>query len=111
MQSSVITEFSSDTEVEIVSENGDVENSGLDEDKRLHICRKLAYASGGLPMQLLSNIVAFFTPIFFLETVKLAPRIIAMLLLIARASDAITDPIMGYLVMKTNTPIGSKRPW
>lgn len=73
--------------------------------------RKLAFAAGGFPMQLMQNIVAFFLPLFFLETVKLPPSYLSAIQLIARVSDALTDPIVGFLVLKTRTKLGRKRPW
>ncbi|VDD84369.1 unnamed protein product [Mesocestoides corti] len=79
--------------------------------KPLPLWRKLAFAAGGLPMQMMQNIIAFFLPIFCLETVNLDPSYLSAILLVARVSDALTDPIMGFLVLKTRSRFGQKRPW
>ncbi|KAL5103060.1 Sodium-dependent lysophosphatidylcholine symporter 1 [Taenia crassiceps] len=73
--------------------------------------RKLAFASGGLPMQMMQNVVSFFLPLFLLETVGLPPSFLSVILLAARISDAVTDPLVGLLVLKTRSRFGQKRPW
>ncbi|KAL7055437.1 hypothetical protein AAHC03_022924 [Spirometra sp. Aus1] len=80
-------------------------------DEPLPLWRKLAYAAGGLPMQLTQNIISFFLPLFLLETAKITPYYLSAIQLAARVSDALTDPFVGFLVLRTKTRMGSKRPW
>ncbi|VDN11345.1 unnamed protein product [Dibothriocephalus latus] len=80
-------------------------------DEPLPLWRKLAYAAGGLPMQLTQNIISFFLPLFLLETAKITPYYLSAIQFAARISDAVTDPFVGYLVLRTKTRMGSKRPW
>uniref|UniRef100_A0A0X3NPM6 Sodium-dependent lysophosphatidylcholine symporter 1-B n=2 Tax=Diphyllobothriidae TaxID=28843 RepID=A0A0X3NPM6_SCHSO len=80
-------------------------------DEPLPLWRKLAYAAGGLPMQLTQNIISFFLPLFLLETAKITPYYLSAIQFAARVSDALTDPFVGFLVLRTKTRMGSKRPW
>lgn len=78
----------------------------------LPLWRKLAYSAGGIPMQLAQNVIAFFLPIYFLETAELSPFYLSAVQIVARGTDAISDPIVGYLVLRTKqTKLGRKRPW
>nr|CDS20618.1 major facilitator superfamily domain containing protein [Echinococcus granulosus] len=79
--------------------------------KPMPLWRKLAFASGGLPMQMMQNVISFFLPLFLLETVNLIPSFLSVVLLAARISDAVTDPLVGLLVLKTKSRFGQKRPW
>lgn len=78
---------------------------------RLSLWRRFAFGIGGIPMQLMQNINGFFLTLFLLETAELKPSYLSAILLASRIMDAITDPITGYLVLKTNTKFGQKRPW
>ncbi len=100
------------TSSEVTGDGGFIgDNEKFSSGESLPIWRKLTFAAGGLPMQMITNIVAFFLPLFLLETVKLAPVYLSAIQLAARVSDAITDPIVGFLVLKTNCRMGRKRPW
>lgn len=77
----------------------------------LPLWRKVAFGAGGLPMQMMQNVIGFFLPLFLLETVNLQPAYLSAILLAARISDAVTDPLMGFLVLKTKSRFGQKRPW
>ena len=48
---------------------------------------------------------------FYSEVVGIPLYIIANILLIARFTDVITDPILGQLGDSTRTPIGRRKPW
>lgn len=77
----------------------------------LPLWRRLAFGAGGIPMQLMQNINGFFLPLFLLEAISLPPSYLSTILFSSRIVDAITDPIMGYLMLKTRTRFGQKRPW
>lgn len=83
----------------------------LETSNRLPLCRRLAFGIGGIPMQLMQNISGFFLPLFLLEVVGLPAKHLSIILFTSRAIDAFTDPIMGYLVLKTRSRFGQKRPW
>ncbi|KAM7533348.1 hypothetical protein Aperf_G00000123568 [Anoplocephala perfoliata] len=77
----------------------------------LPLWRRLAFGAGGIPMQLMQNIIGFFLPLFLLEAINLPPSYLSVILFSSRMVDAVTDPITGYLVLKTRTRFGQKRPW
>lgn len=73
--------------------------------------RKCLFAFGGLPFQMLSNVIGFFLSIFLLEVAKLDPFLISVIILSGRAWDAITDPLVGVLIERTDTRLGKLKPW
>lgn len=52
-----------------------------------------------------------FLPTFMLEIAGLRPRELSLILFYGKFWDAITDPVIGYIVSKTNTKWGKLRPW
>lgn len=85
------------------------------EDKRisgkLSIFQKICFAVGGLPYQMTSNCLGLFIPTFLLEIAGLRPKDLSIILLYGKIWDAFTDPLIGYVVSKTNTKFGKLRPW
>ncbi|XP_063065376.1 sodium-dependent lysophosphatidylcholine symporter 1 [Engraulis encrasicolus] len=74
--------------------------------------RKLCYAVGGMPYQMTGNAKGFFMQIFLLDVVQMAPFYVSFILFLGRAWDAVTDPIVGYIVSKSGrTRIGKLIPW
>ncbi|CAL8256589.1 unnamed protein product [Gadus morhua 'NCC'] len=50
--------------------------------------------------------------IFLLDVVKMEAFYVSMILFVSRAWDAVTDPLVGYLVSRSRwTPIGKLMPW
>uniref|UniRef100_A0A665TJT7 Zgc:171501 n=1 Tax=Echeneis naucrates TaxID=173247 RepID=A0A665TJT7_ECHNA len=73
---------------------------------------KLCYAVGGVPYQLTAAAMGISLQIFLLDVVKVTASYVAMILLVSRAWDAVTDPLVGYLVSRSKrTPIGKLSPW
>uniref|UniRef100_A0A665TJV1 Zgc:171501 n=1 Tax=Echeneis naucrates TaxID=173247 RepID=A0A665TJV1_ECHNA len=69
---------------------------------------KLCYAVGGVPYQLTAAAMGISLQIFLLDVASY----VAMILLVSRAWDAVTDPLVGYLVSRSKrTPIGKLSPW
>ncbi|XP_064624351.1 sodium-dependent lysophosphatidylcholine symporter 1-B-like isoform X1 [Lineus longissimus] len=77
----------------------------------LPVWRRVCFALGGLPYQTTGNVIGFFIPVFLLEVANLNPFYVSVIVLTGKAWDAITDPIVGYLVSRTNTRFGKMRPW
>ncbi|KAL2104335.1 hypothetical protein ACEWY4_001203 [Coilia grayii] len=74
--------------------------------------RKLCYAVGGMPYQMTGNAKGFFMQIFLLDVVQMAPFYVSFILFLGRAWDAITDPLVGFIVSKSGrTRIGKFIPW
>lgn len=79
--------------------------------KKLSLVEKLCFGIGGLPYQMKANALALFIAPFLLEVAKIRPYQISIVLFAARGWDAVTDPLIGYFVSKTNTRWGKLRPW
>ncbi|XP_070824953.1 sodium-dependent lysophosphatidylcholine symporter 1-B-like [Chaetodon trifascialis] len=76
------------------------------------LARKVCYAVGGVPYQITSVAMAVSLQIFLLDVVQMEASYVSMILFVSRAWDAVTDPLVGYLVGRSNwTPIGKLTPW
>ncbi|XP_071391275.1 sodium-dependent lysophosphatidylcholine symporter 1 isoform X5 [Centroberyx affinis] len=76
------------------------------------LVRKISYAVGGMPYQLTQSVKGFFMQIFLLDVVQMDAFYASLILFMGRAWDAITDPIVGYMVSKSKrTRIGKLIPW
>ncbi|XP_062398038.1 sodium-dependent lysophosphatidylcholine symporter 1-like [Sardina pilchardus] len=74
--------------------------------------RKLCYAVGGIPYQITNIAIGFCLQVFLLDVVRMEASFVSLILFLSRAWDAITDPLVGYLVSRTtHTPIGKLLPW
>ncbi|XP_029580185.1 sodium-dependent lysophosphatidylcholine symporter 1-like [Salmo trutta] len=74
--------------------------------------RKISYAVGGMPYQMTANAKGFFLQIFLLDVVQMGAFYASLILFLGRAWDAITDPLVGYMVTKSGrTRIGKLIPW
>lgn len=87
------------------------ESSLLDEDQSLLLARKYAYGVGGVPMQLTTSAISFYLSLFLLEIAQMPPYHLFYVILIGRLWDAVTDPVAGYIVAKTNTRWGHFKPF
>lgn len=77
---------------------------------KLPVHEKVGYALGDAA----ANFVwrsSFFLPIFYTDTFGLTAQAAAILLLVVRLSDGVTDIIMGTVADRTNTRHGKFRPW
>lgn len=79
---------------------------------RIRFSEKLAYAlgdaaAGGIVWKVMS--IAF--PLFFTNIFGLSFADAAMLMLVARLFDVVTDPVMGSLADRTQSRWGTYRPW
>uniref|UniRef100_A0A3Q2ZVI3 Major facilitator superfamily domain containing 2a-like 2 n=1 Tax=Kryptolebias marmoratus TaxID=37003 RepID=A0A3Q2ZVI3_KRYMA len=76
------------------------------------LCRKLCYAVGGVPYQITSAAINISLQIFLLDVVQMEASYVSLVLFVSRSWDAVTDPLVGYLVSRSNqTPIGKLTPW
>ncbi|XP_071117150.1 sodium-dependent lysophosphatidylcholine symporter 1-B-like isoform X2 [Haliotis cracherodii] len=82
-----------------------------EEEKPLSVISKICFAVGGAPYQICSTIIGFYLNIFLLEVAQISPEYISIILFGGKAWDAITDPMCGYLVNRTETRFGKMRPW
>ncbi|KAM4609737.1 sodium-dependent lysophosphatidylcholine symporter 1 [Polymixia lowei] len=76
------------------------------------LARKVSYAVGGMPYQMTMTVKGFFMQIFLLDVVQMDAFYASLILFLGRAWDAVTDPIVGYMVSKSGrTCIGKLIPW
>ncbi len=72
---------------------------------------KLAYGFGDLGAAIVAAIGGFFLNAFLLDVALLPAASVGLIFLLATASDAITDPLMGNLSDRTRTKWGRRRPF
>jgi sugar (glycoside-pentoside-hexuronide) transporter len=71
----------------------------------------LGYSLGDLGINLNFQMIGFYLAYFYTDVFGISPGHVAGLFLVARAWDAINDPIMGYLADHTKTRWGRFRPY
>lgn len=92
----------------MADEGGDRESPGEGE---LSSFRKALYASAKLGVGSLDYIVAVFLLKYYTNYTGLDPGWAGIALLIGKAFDAVSDPVMGYISDRTRTRWGRRRPW
>jgi len=78
---------------------------------RIPTGRLIAYAQLVLPLAIIGLPIAIYIPPFYSGTLGLDLAAVGLVLMLARFSDVITDPLIGRLSDRTRTPIGRRRPW
>jgi GPH family glycoside/pentoside/hexuronide:cation symporter len=73
--------------------------------------RKALYASAVLGIGSLDYIVAVFLLKYYTNYTGLDAKWAGLALLIGKAFDAISDPVMGYISDRTRSRWGRRRPW
>ncbi|MDZ4131661.1 MAG: MFS transporter, partial [Dethiobacteria bacterium] len=76
---------------------------------RLTVKEKLGYGLGDLSGNIMFSAISFFLLYFFINVGGLNPGLAAVVFLIARFWDAVTDFWMGSISDRTNTRWGKKR--
>ena len=72
---------------------------------------KLAYGGPGFAGAAMAIPIGIFMPVFYSDVVLAPLGMIALATAIARALDALTDPVVGWLSDKTRTRYGRRKPW
>ena len=78
---------------------------------RVGILEKLGYGQGDLASSLFINFFNIYLLYFFIELGGVAPAAVALMLLLTKLFDAVTDPAMGALADRTRTRWGRYRPY
>lgn len=79
--------------------------------KRLSNWKLIAYGQLVMPLAVIGLPVAIYIPPFYSGTLGLNLAAIGFILMIARLSDVVTDPLVGALSDRTHTRWGRRRPW
>jgi GPH family glycoside/pentoside/hexuronide:cation symporter len=69
------------------------------------------YGLGALGLAVANTSVMFFLLKFLVDEAGMSPGWAGTVLMIGKAWDAVTDPVVGRLTDKTKTPMGARRPW
>lgn len=79
--------------------------------ERIGLGEKLGYGVGDLPSGLYLNFFGAYLLFFFVDLGGVAPAAMALMLLLSRVFDAVTDPVMGIIADRTRTRWGRYRPY
>lgn len=79
--------------------------------QKLGLCRKASFAIGGIPNPITSIVTTFYLSPFLLEVARVRPAAVGIIVLVGRALDAFTDPLVGALSDHTKSRFGRRRPW
>ena len=72
---------------------------------------KLGYGLGDMSSSMFWKIFSFYLPIFYSDVFGLSLSSAAVLLLVTRIWDAVSDPVMGIVADRTRSRWGKYRPW
>jgi len=72
---------------------------------------KVAYGAPSFAGAAMAIPIAIHLSIFYSDTILLPLGVVALVKALARALDAFTDPVMGWLTDRTRTRWGRRRPW
>jgi Na+/melibiose symporter-like transporter len=78
---------------------------------KLPFYEKVGYAMGDAAANLVWRGALAYLAVFYTDTFGLTAAAAALLFLVVRLSDGVTDIIMGMIADRTNTPWGKFRPW
>ncbi len=82
-----------------------------DPHEQIRLREKLGYGLGDLPSGLYLNFFGAYLLYFFVDLGGVAPAAMALMLLLSRFFDAVTDPLMGAIADRTRTRWGRYRPY
>ncbi|MEQ8378997.1 MFS transporter [Parvibaculum sp.] len=78
---------------------------------RLRTGQLIGYGQFVIPLAIIGLPIVIYIPAFYAGTLGLSLSAVGVILMIARLSDVVTDPLIGFLSDKTNTRFGRRRPW
>ena len=79
--------------------------------KPLSFWTKLAFGAGDLGPAMTANVLVFFLLFFFTQVAGLPPGLAGSILAVGKISDALNDPVIGWLSDRTRTRWGRRLPW
>ena len=68
------------------------------------------YGMTGLPLALVGYPIAIWLPAFYAGEINVPLAAVATILLVAKLTDVVTDPLIGVVSDRLQTPIGRRRP-
>lgn len=79
--------------------------------EKLPLAAKLIYGWGDLYGGGALNLVGFYYLIFLTDVARIDPAWAGFIILVSKAWDAVSDPLMGVVTDRTRTRIGKRRPY
>jgi GPH family glycoside/pentoside/hexuronide:cation symporter len=71
----------------------------------------LAYSAAQFGLSASNTLVSTQLPFFYVDTLALPPALFGLVMLVAKACNAVSDPLMGHLTDDTRHRWGRRRPW
>lgn len=71
----------------------------------------LAYGSVGLPLAIIGYPIAIWLPAFYGSELGVSLAAVGTILMLARFTDVLTDPLIGHLSDRFRTRLGRRKPW
>ncbi len=84
---------------------------GASGESRIPLGQLISYAQMIVPLSIVGLPIAIYIPAFYSGTLGLDLAAVGVVLMVARFSDVITDPLIGRLSDRTRTRFGRRRPW
>ena len=71
----------------------------------------LVHGSVGMPLAIIGYPLAVYLPPFYAQEMGLNMALMALVLVFARLTDVVTDPLMGIISDRWQTRFGRRKPW
>ena len=78
---------------------------------RVRFIEKVGYGFGDMASSMFWKVFSYYLPFFYSNVFGLTLDQVAMLLMVTRIWDAVSDPMMGVIADRTNTRWGKYRPY
>lgn len=79
--------------------------------KKMSLFEKISYGFGNMGLCLATTMVTSFLMFFYSDIAKLSLKQVGTIMLLGGIVDAISDPLMGIFIDRTNTKWGKSRPF
>lgn len=83
----------------------------VQQEKPLNFITRVAYGCGDTACNVVYGMVGTLLTLFYTDYIGINAGAIAMIMLVSRVFDGVSDFIMGFIVEKTHSKYGQSRPW
>ncbi|WP_024869818.1 MFS transporter [Pseudoxanthomonas suwonensis] len=80
-------------------------------DQKLGVLEKIGFGAGDMAVNVVISSMMLIITFFYTDVFGLRPADVALLLIVVRMVDAVTDPLMGMVTDRIETRWGRYRPW